>query len=401
MRSELAYESENDSSVSSLANTQEELVVLIADDSDVERILTRKAIEPLGFKVVEATDGIECLEAIERYDPCLVVLDVVMPNLDGYDVCEVLRQDPRHLNLPILMVTGRDDVESIEKAFEVGVTDFLIKPVNRKLLGYHIKCLIRFCRIEQELNKSRVISQARSEFLRIVSHEFRTPLNAIIGFSEILKGESFGSLGNDRYVEYADDIHQSGVHLLGLINDVIEFSRLETQSVRPQDEQVVLEDVLASLRRRFASRAEEANITMIWDIASDLHVVNGDERMIRRALVSIITNAINFTPGGGQVTVTAVSDRISGLKITIADTGIGIAPEKIPAILEAFRQADNRQTRKYGGVGLGIPLSKAMIELHGGTLSLKSKVGSGTRIDITIPSSRLSSRQVAALPGQT
>ena len=318
-----------------------------------------------------------------------------MPNLDGYDVCEVLRQDPRHINLPILMITGCDDVESIEKAFEVGVTDFLTKPVNRKLLGYHVKCLMRFCRIERELKKSKVISQARSEFLRIVSHEFRTPLNAIIGFSEILKGEAFGSMGNQRYVEYADDIHDSGVHLLRLINDVIEFSRLETQSVKPQDDRVVLEDVLASLKRRFASRAEEAGIVMIWDVAKDLHVVNGDERMLRRALVSIITNAINFTPRGGSVTVTAASDRVSGLKISIADTGIGIAAEKIPAILEAFRQADNRQTRKYGGVGLGIPLSKAMIELHGGTLSLKSKVGAGTRIDIALPSFRLVAPQMA------
>jgi signal transduction histidine kinase len=246
-------------------------------------------------------------------------------------------------------------------------------------------------RLVTALEAASAGSQAKSQFLATMSHELRTPLNAVIGFAELLSNETFGPIGDARYREYAVEIRQSGAHLLDLINDVLDLSKLDAGRLELSEEEIdphrVVEDAIAMLRMQ----AEEAGVSL--DVAVDprLPTLVVDRRRVRQVLVNLISNAIKFTPEGGKVTVGAFRHGGS-LTIAVADTGIGIAPEDIPKALERFGQIDSTLSRKYEGTGLGLPLSKRLMELHDGTLEIESAVGAGTNVSVTFPASRIRER---------
>ncbi|HEY0521981.1 MAG TPA: ATP-binding protein, partial [Stellaceae bacterium] len=241
-------------------------------------------------------------------------------------------------------------------------------------------------------------SQAKSQFLATMSHELRTPLNAVIGFAELMAAESFGQLGDARYREYAANIRDSGRFLLGRINDILDFSKLDSGRLLLDEETIDLTETLAAVRKMVTAQAADAGVGLRMEAASDLLCVRADPRRIRQVLFNLMNNAIKFTPAGGEVTVTAMR-RDAEIAISIADTGIGIAPEDIPTALERFGQIDGSLARRYEGAGLGLPLSKRLVELHGGKLELTSEVGVGTMVSILLPAVELhqasDQRQVA------
>jgi signal transduction histidine kinase len=239
-------------------------------------------------------------------------------------------------------------------------------------------------------------NKAKSEFLATMSHELRTPLNAIIGFSEVMLNEVFGSLGHVRYREYLESIRGSGTHLLGLINDVLDMSRLDAGELVLSREELKIADLIADCVRMITLQAEGADISLIEDVEPWLPPVHLDRRRIRQVLVNLLTNAVKFTPAEGTVRISAYR-RGDNLAIEVSDTGIGMAAHDIPKALERFGQLDSRLSRKYEGTGLGLPLAKLLIELHGGRLELESAPGSGTKATVILPQTAISSkRQVAA-----
>jgi len=242
--------------------------------------------------------------------------------------------------------------------------------------------------LETALEAAPAASQAKSQFLSTMSHELRTPLNAVIGFSEFLAKQSFGPLGDQRYAEYAVSICDSGKHLLGLINDILDFTKVDAGKLELQEEELDIADVIGASLRMVDGQAKAAGLHLAIEIEPALPVLRGDQRRVRQVLLNLLSNAVKFTPEGGEVRVSAmmVSD---GIAIVVADTGIGIAPEDIPRALERFGQIDNALSRKYEGTGLGLPLSKRLMELHGGTLALESAVGVGTKAIVTFPADRL------------
>lgn len=230
-------------------------------------------------------------------------------------------------------------------------------------------------------------SKTKSSFLASMSHELRTPLNAIIGFSDTMIMEVFGPM-SDRYKSYATDIRTSGEHLLALINDILDISRLDAGHTDLREEEFDAADLIAESLRMVVGQAAKAQVALTTHIATGLPHVKADKRRIKQILINLLSNALKFTPQGGEVKVIA---RVvpAGLTMAVSDSGIGIAPEDIPKVMERFGMVDSSMSRHHSGTGLGLPLSKQLAEAHGGSLVLESTLHVGTTVTVTLPPERL------------
>jgi signal transduction histidine kinase len=236
---------------------------------------------------------------------------------------------------------------------------------------------------------AEIANRTKSEFLANMSHELRTPLNAIIGFSEIITDELFGPIGSSRYTEYSRDILASGRHLLNLINDILDVSKAEAGKIELHDEPVAIADTIASALRLVTPRARENGLVLDSATAGDGIVLNADALRLKQVFLNLLSNSVKFTPAGGRVTVrTAILDD-GRFMLTVSDTGIGIAEADLAVVLTPFGQVDSKLSRKYEGTGLGLPLSQALVRLHGGELAIASQPGEGTTVTIILPASRV------------
>ena len=234
-------------------------------------------------------------------------------------------------------------------------------------------------------HNAEAANRSKSEFLANISHELRTPLNAIIGFSEAMKLELFGALGGDQYRNYAGDIHDSGHLLLSLINDILDLSKIEAGKHRLHLEPLDLFEVLQAGLRLVEQRARDANLRLALQMPPRRPALKADRRAVTQMVLNLLTNAVKFTPAGGSILLSCnVVDH--GVAIMVEDTGIGMAPEDIPVALSAFGQLDNPYTRTHQGTGLGLPMVKALAELHGGTFNIESELDHGTAVTIWLPS---------------
>jgi PAS domain S-box-containing protein len=618
--------------------------ILIAEDDMMSRILMRKSLEQVGFRVVEAEDGSEAIRQFKEKDIDIILLDVLMPGLNGFETCKAVRALDKGRAVPILIVTGLDDIDSISKAYNVGATDFLTKPINwlqlsqrvryilranhafeqlrlnearlassqriaklghwvwdiasntfefsdegRRILGLesaeplpfaaylkriptfdqtlvkdllertvhqrkagaidHLillpdgterivhqqtqfeadsqKSILRVSGILQDITERKryeealritqfsvdtasdsvlwidaegnilyandsacqqyqynreellhkkawelevfgekkswsrhwndlvrhhslssdtmhctrsgtvfvaeisenylnykgksfncafirdvtarkqaerdlmeakeqaeVASRSKSEFLANMSHELRTPLNAIIGFSTIIREQMYGPLGCDKYAEYAADIQESGTHLLQVINDILDLSKIESGHFTLTLTETSVERTIQSALRIIKERVQSASLTLEVNIAANLPNALLEERTFKQILINLLSNAVKFTLEGGIIYVSAHVNADGALLVTVKDTGIGMHPEDIPRALAPFQQVDSSLARKYQGTGLGLPLSKTLVELHKGTFHITSAPGEGTSVTITLPASQLIVRPI-------
>ena len=243
--------------------------------------------------------------------------------------------------------------------------------------------------VSQALTEAVRANKSKSEFLATMSHELRTPLNAIIGFSDIIKRELFGSIENERYADYAKDIHGAGSHLLSIINDILDLAKAESGKLQLNEHEFDLTETLEACVRMCSGRADAGKIEMIFfGGQSEIRAI-ADERLILQIVANLVTNAIKFTPENGTVRIYVSATPQKGIIITVVDTGIGIAPENIDRVLRPFEQVENSYARKHGGSGLGLPYAKRLAELHGGDLKIESELGKGTSVSVTLPASRL------------
>jgi PAS domain S-box-containing protein len=261
-------------------------------------------------------------------------------------------------------------------------------------------------RIEDEVNTALHLAKvsaessnrAKSEFLAHMSHELRTPLNAIIGFADVIKGSMFGPL-NERYRDYAADIFSSGTHLLKLINEILDLSKLEAKQVELCEEDVDLATIIQSCTHLIELQAQGAKVQLISAVDSNVPLIRADDRRMRQILINLLSNAVKFTPEGGQIRI-SVSLANGGVTITIADTGIGMTSDQIPNALEPFKQIDSKISRKHEGSGLGLPLTKYLVELHGGSLTIESKPNLGTTVTCILPKERIVETSVPSVPAR-
>ena len=262
--------------------------------------------------------------------------------------------------------------------------------------------LVRFASdLQIARDEAETANRAKSQFLAAMSHELRTPLNAIIGFSQMMAGETFGPLGSPQYKGYIDDIQTSGQHLLDIINNILDLSKVESGADKLREEQVEVPKVVQDVVNLVNHLAEQAEVDLEIDLPGDLPSLRADDRKVKQILANLLSNAVKFTEPGGHVVVRAWCQPDSGFVFQVIDTGIGIAPDDIPKALSRFGQVDSDLNRKYEGTGLGLPLAKGLVEQHGGTLDLQSEVGVGTTVTVRFPASRVVSVEHDADPSDT
>ena len=234
-----------------------------------------------------------------------------------------------------------------------------------------------------EKTRAEEANQAKSKFLANMSHELRTPLNAIIGFSEIMESGMFGPLGADRYREYCSDILSSGQYLLDVINDILDMAKIEAGRIRLDIEELELDPLLAEAMRVVSARAQDKQLELVAKISPQLGL-RADRRALKQIVLNLLSNAVKFTPAGGRVTVRGrAADRC--IVLAIADTGIGIAKDALTRLGRPFEQAESQLTKSHQGSGLGLAISKSLVELHGGSMRIRSTLGKGTLVVVRMP----------------
>ncbi len=237
--------------------------------------------------------------------------------------------------------------------------------------------------------RAEVANRAKSEFLANMSHELRTPLNAILGFSDVIERRMFGADAIDRYADYAHDIHESGTHLLLIINEILDLSKIEAGREVLHESEKGLDELVAELRVLLGDQADKAGVAFHAAMPVPSPRLYVDARKFIQIFLNLLSNAFKFTPSGGSITLQAAVERDGGLTVTVRDTGIGIAAEDLESVLAPFGQVELAFSRQHHGTGLGLPLAKALAELHGGTLAIESAVGAGTTVTVSLPSSRV------------
>ena len=281
---------------------------------------------------------------------------------------------------------AEDTLRESEQRLKVHVTELKAAKRQYEAQGKELAALADDFSIARD--QAEAANRAKSEFLALMSHELRTPLNAIIGFSEIIEAEMFGPVGTDKYRDYARDIHESGQHLLGLINDILDLSKIEAGKLELDEADVDVAEVIHSCLGLVRERARNGGVRLVTEIPEELPALRFDERKLKQILINLLSNAVKFTPAAGTVTIKAWSRPDSGYVFQIIDTGIGIALEDIPKALSPFGQVDAKLARKYEGTGLGLPLTKSLVEMSSGSLDLQSEVGAGTTVTVRFPPER-------------
>ncbi|OIQ88041.1 cell-division control histidine kinase PdhS [mine drainage metagenome] len=373
-------------------------------------------------KQVEAEEKIHTLsDALEQSAASVIITNIegviVYANprtleITGYSRDELVGQNPRLLQSGLTpahvyselwrdLKAGRDwrgEILNRRKSGELYWESLMISPL-RSSRGE----IIQYMAVMEDVTDRKMMEEAlmvakqqaeranraKSDFLASMSHELRTPLNAIIGYSEFIDTEPFGALGHDKYREYLAHIHESGCHLLDLINDMLDLSKVEAGKLELEEEEVDLAASVQAAMHLVQERAQRSNVRLVVEVADHLPRLKADNLRLKQIMLNLLTNAIKFTPENGRVTLRAGLDEAGGVEISVADTGVGIAPEDIARVLEPFSQVVNPMVRREEGTGLGLPISKRLVELHGGSLTLSSEVGHGTRVTVRLPAERL------------
>jgi signal transduction histidine kinase len=373
--------------------------ILIVDDDDIVRTIMRAELEAEGYQVIEAQDGVEGCKACWAHHPDLVISDVMMPRMDGFELCRQLRREPSSMTVPVLQMTASDDTRSVEKAYDAGATDFINKPLQWPVFRHRVRYVLRSARAFDELRRSQialitarekaeVANRAKTEFLANMSHELRTPLNAVIGFSTILRDQALGPL-QPKYGEYAQMMWEAGTHLLSVVNDILDIARAESGKLELNEETIDLEQLVMQSANIVREMALKAGLSFRADVASALPKLMGDSGKVRQILINLLGNAVKFTPAGGQVSLTVKRSLDGGIAFEVRDTGIGIPEDKMEQAMQPFGQVDSKLARKFEGTGLGLPLTKRLVELHGGSMQIASEVAHGTTVSVLLPPTRI------------
>lgn len=366
--------------------------ILLVDDDPVMRELAHAKLQEAGYTVLLATNGAEGLEAIKEHSPDLVISDIEMPVMDGYELTRNIRADRKISETPVIVITASDHTDAVDRVFAEGATSFLAKPINWTLFNQAVMFVLRASENQRDLRIAKEQAEAGAKFkdalMSVMSHELRTPLNAIIGFGQLL-GEQFEKQQDCLHKEYADYVVDGGRRLLNTVSDMLLASDARTGPISISETDTTVEEIIQGARSLMsnANGADDAEITIRMQ---DPHQeVCCDRGLMARAVAKLLDNAVKFSPRGVKITVGSALAKNGDLAILVKDNGPGINNEKLKDICTPFTQSDMSLRRSKEGLGLGLPMTKAITAAHGASLKLDSEIGEGTRALIVIPASRI------------
>lgn len=362
--------------------------VLVVDDQEPNRLLLRDLLEARGYEVAEATGGAEALEAIARRRPDVVLLDVSMPGMDGFEVTRRLRDDPATQPLPVLLVTALAAREHRLQGMEAGANDYITKPIDRAELALRVRNAIQMHRlllkVEDQYRQLRDLEGLRDNLVHMLVHDLRTPLTGIRMYLELLREDARLSRAGGGLKELVDEANAVSERMTAMVNDMLDVSRLEEGAMpvhrKPADLTQLAGDAMkvAGAGRR---------VDLAFEAPPDGVTVDCDPELIRRVIANLVANAVDFSPDRSLVQV-RVENGGPEARVEVADQGPGIPPEFHERIFEKFGQADVMRQRVKHSSGLGLTFCKLAIEAHGGRIGVESDAGKGSRFWFTIPTGR-------------
>ncbi|MEK8019797.1 MAG: hybrid sensor histidine kinase/response regulator [Candidatus Parabeggiatoa sp.] len=416
--------------------------ILIIDDTPENVTILLHMLSDVGFKVLVAQNGQEGIKRATLAHPDLILLDVIMPDMDGFEVCNRLKAQEDLKNIPIIFMTAMNQTSYKITGFEVGAADYITKPFHHPELLARITAHLKPHKLQQQLSKQNLqfkqlneqlqqellkrkqaeseLEQAlealqaeknllsvhveertvelkkanteltralriKEEFLANMSHELRTPLTAILGISEELQEKIYGTL-NDKQIKSLCTIKDRGHHLLALINDILDLSKIDADKLILNIDNVSVNDVCQTSLQMTKEAAYQKHILVSTTFKSVVESIQADERRLIQILVNLLSNAVKFTPEGGSIQLEVKGNiEQNRVQFSVQDTGIGIAEEDIEQTFEAFVQLDGALNRMQEGTGLGLSLVDRLTKMHGGEVFVESQVGKGSCFTVSLP----------------
>jgi signal transduction histidine kinase len=361
-------------------------VILIVDDNPQNLQLLGRILQENNFEIEFAISGATALDWINNKNFDLILLDINMPGMDGFEVCTRIRSDSSMNHVPIIFLSAETERDSILKGFELGAQDYITKPFDSRELLARIRTHLALKDTLEKLEVEKIHAQSadhlKSAFLATMSHELRTPLNSIIGFTGILIKERPGPL-NDEQKKQLGMVQNNARHLLTLINDVLDISKIEAGQLKIDFQLFNLPEVINKVVETNKPFADKKNLKLTVSIDENIKEIKSDNLRVQQILLNLVNNAIKFTEVGG-ISIKCFLDS-NFVRIQITDSGIGIEPEKIKQLFAPFMQIDTGLTRKHEGTGLGLSICKKLAEMLNGKVEVESGYGSGSTFTVTLP----------------
>jgi signal transduction histidine kinase len=368
--------------------------IILADDDPVMRELASSKLVEAGYHVYTAVNGMEALSLLKKHGADLVISDLDMPALNGFELTEAIRSDDALWETPVIVITASDRGDAVDRAFATGANSFLAKPMNWSLFHHAVKFVLRAHDDRRALRASRDQAEAGAKFkdglMSVMSHELRTPLNAIIGFGQLI-ADRFAKQSDNLHREYAEYIVDSGRLLLNSISDMLLASEARSGPIAINETDTALgplvDEAMAGLEKTLRMAGAEPALRIH---CRDL-VVRCDRALVARALQKLVDNAVKFSPKGVKIVVGTALTRNGDVAILVKDNGPGVKAERLEELTAPFSQIDLSSRRTREGLGLGLPLANVIAAAHGGSLRLDCVPEGGMRAIILLPAARVRS----------